>query len=369
MGKDEIKVLHIDSEKSWRGGQQQAAYLNQSLVEKGIFTNFICQPSSKLYKYFCNNGLPSVPLRMRGELDVKAAYKIAGICRKNGYNILHLHSAHSMAIGLLAKLFHRQLKLIGMKRVDFRISKNFLSRVKYSSGWMDKIVCISEAIRNVLIEDGIPKAKLMTIHSGIDINKFSENKKSTSIREEFNIPAKNILIGTIAAVVGHKDYPNLLKAAEKVITKYEDVTFLAVGEGKDMDQTKALSAGMNLKDKFIFTGYRSDVGKFLKSFDIFVLASKMEGMGTSLLDAQAVGLPIVATKTGGIPEIIEDGLNGLLVEPQNPDALADSMSRLIEDTELRESLNKGALQHVKQFSISHNVEKYLELYNELLRDI
>jgi glycosyltransferase involved in cell wall biosynthesis len=364
MGKDEIKVLHIDSERGWRGGQQQVIYLYERLLKKGIYTNFVCQPSSKLYEYCSNKGLPSIPHGMKGELDINAAKKISDICKSKGYNILHLHSAHSMSIGLLVKLFHRRLKLIGMKRVDFHISKNFLSRIKYSSKWMDKIVCISDRIKNVLIEDGITIDKLETIHSGIDTVRFDDVE--SGVRKEFGIPSDNIIIGTIAAVVGHKDYPNLLKAAENIVGNYPNVTFIAVGDGKDMESVKSFASQLNLQDRFIFAGYRSDIGKFLKSFDIFVLASKLEGMGTSLLDAQAVGLPIAATKTGGIPEIIHDGVNGLLAAPQNPQALAHILIKLIEDEELRKNLSANAKQSVEQFSIDKNVEKYLELYKNLL---
>ena len=366
MGKTQVKVLHIDSEKNWRGGQQQVAYLHEALHKNEFTSTLVCQPDSSLEKYCLEHTLPYYPISMKGELDFFAGFKIALICRKKRYNILHLHSSHALATGLWAKLFFRKLKLIAVRRVDFHIKKNRFSQLKYHTNMVNNIVCISDAIRNVLISDGVLEDKLITIHSGINIHKFDQVKINKNFKTNLNIPEKNIIVGTIAALTNHKDYPNLLKAANIVLQKLNNVTFIALGDGPQKEKIHQFAKDLNLKNNFIFTGFRKDIGQFLKMFDIFVLASKLEGLGTAILDAQAVGLPIIACKTGGIPEAVIHNKNGLLVSPENEKQLAEAISKLIKHVDLRKKFGKNSLEFVKNFDIKKTIQKNINLYETIL---
>lgn len=368
MGKEAIKVLHIDTEKGWRGGQQQAAYLIEAMHNDGYQTALVGQPDSAIGDFCRAKGLPFYSLRMLGEMDIIAGFRIARLCRKHGFTILHLHSSHGLAIGLWAKLFYSRVKLIAVRRVDFHIQKNWLSQVKYSTRLLDRIVCISEAIRQVVIADGIPAEKLVTIHSGIDIHKFDHIQPPADFKAKLGIPPDHVLIGTIAAIAGHKDYPNLLQTAKLVCEKLDRVTFCAVGDGPESEKILKLANELGIDQRFVFAGYRKDIGSFLKSFDIFVLASKKEGLGTSLLDAQAVGLPIVTCESGGIPEIIEQGHNGLLVPAQDEKALAEGIIKLISDEQLRKKLGQNALRSVKKFDIQFTVQHNIQLYEKLVSE-
>lgn len=363
-----IKVLHVDSEKSWRGGQQQAAYLFERMYKAGYETALVCIPGSEFHKYCEDNELPYYAVKMSGELDIIAGYKIAKICKEKGYNILHLHSAHAMATGIWAKLFNKKLKLIGARRVDFNIRKNPFSYYKYSSPKMNRIVCISGGIKKVMIQDGISDSKLVTIHSGVNLDRFRDDNPGDNFKKVNGIPDEHIVIGTVAAISGHKDYPNLLHAAKKVINETENVTFCAVGSGPDEEEVHALHKKLNLGDRFIFTGFRKDVGNFLKIFDIFVLSSYQEGLGTSILDAQGVGLPVVACETGGIPEIVYNDVNGLLVPVRDHDRLAESLLNLVMDENKRYEYGRKALETVKKYSIENTVKKNISLYEELLNE-
>ncbi len=361
-----FKVLHIDTEKGWRGGQQQAVYLFEKMSENGYDTAMLCKKGYELEEYCYKKGLPHFAIRVRGELDIPAGYRISRICRKHNFNVLHLHTAHAMGLGLIAKFFMPSVILIGVRRVDFHIRSNYFSRRKYFSEKMNKIVCISKGIRNVLLQDGVDENKLVTIHSGVDLHKFDEVVVPADFRESLNIPADNVIVGTIAAFVGHKDYPNLIEAAEYVIRERKNVSFIAVGDGALKEQMEALINSKNLQKYFIFTGFRKDVGNFLKFFDIFVMASKLEGLGTSILDAQAQGLPVVGTNTGGIPEAVQNGINGVLVERQNSQALADGLIKLIDSPELRKQYGEEGMKTVEKFSRDYTYQKNLELYKTLV---
>jgi glycosyltransferase involved in cell wall biosynthesis len=369
MAVQKTKVIHIDTELGWRGGQQQVIYLHKSLCDKGFHSNLICNPNSALHQKCIESNLPVTPIRMRGEVDFFSALKVSRLVKSEKVDIVQCHSGHAQSIGILSKLFYKQVKLITVRRVDFNIKKNLLSRIKYTTNLIDKIVCVSHNIKNVLIQDGIPEEKLEVIHSGVDLNRFKFPNKSSNIRKEYNLGDDDILIGTVAAFVGHKDYNNLIHSAKIVLQSFPRVTFIAVGDGNELKQMKELTKQLVIEDNFIFTGYREDVLDLLHSFDIFVLASKKEGLGTSVLDAQAAGLPIVATNAGGIPEMIENGVNGLLVEKQNSGALANGILKLISDADLIKKISSGAKISVEKFDIRNTMNKNLILYRKLIDEL
>jgi glycosyltransferase involved in cell wall biosynthesis len=366
MPKSKIHVLHIDSEYGWRGGQQQAAYLLEGMHQMGYKVAMVCQPGSELAHYCQDNALDFLPLRMHGEFDLLAGYAIARHCRKEGFTILQAHAAHAHAIALWAKLCYPRLKLVCTRRVDFSIRNSLFSRLKYTNPLVDRIVCISDLIRQVLFGDGVPAKLLTTIHSGVDVNKFDGLTVPEKFRQDLGIPADAFLVGTVAAIVGHKDYPTLLRAARIVLDRREGVTFCAVGDGDLKASMLKLAHELGLGQRFIFTGYRRDVGVFLKNFDLFVLSSQLEGLGTSILDAQAVGLPVVACHSGGIPEIVKNGVSGVLVPARNPQTLAQAILDLAANEKLRRRLSARAKVAVKDFAIDQTVQHYLALYNDLV---
>lgn len=368
MGNKEIRILHIDSELKWGGGQQQALYLFEGMLNKGYYTTFVCRPRSELKRYFEKHKLSFWELKMSSEIDFLSSYKIASYCKKNNINILYLHSAGAHAIGLMAKVFYPKLKIIVVRRVGYDIRKNFLSQLKYKSSLVNTFVCISDDIKKVLLNNGINRKKLKVIHDGIDLNKFTDIKPNSNLRNELKIPEGDVIVGTIAALEEAKDYPNLLNSAKIVAEKVGNVSFIAVGDGRDRNKIKELHDKLNLGNKFIFTGFQNDVGKYLLLFDIFVLASKKEGLGTSILDAQSLGLPVIATKTGGIPEVVKHNINGLLVNPQTPEELASAIIDLVDDKAKREMLGRNGKESVREFDINLNLEKHIDLIKSLLND-
>lgn len=363
-----MKIVHIDTEMQWRGGQRQAAYLHEYLHRNGYSTVLICQPGSEFEKYCKSNGLPHKALNMRSEFDIIAGYRIARFCKDIGGQILHLHSGHALAVGLWARLFCRKIKLIAVRRVDFHIKKNILSRIKYRNYLVDKIICVSDSVRRVLIEDGIDERKLVTIHSGINLNKFNDKSEYKGLKKELGIPENNILVGTVAAIVGHKDYENLINAASIVLKENSNVTFCAYGTGVLEKEMREFVRYLGIEKNFIFAGFRRDVEGFLKNCDLFVLASRKEGLGTSILDAQSHGLPVIACRTGGIPEAVTDGVNGLLVEPQNSQQLAEAIIRLSGNRSEREDYGRKALETVKDFDIGKTIKRNIELYQEFINN-
>lgn len=370
MGKmeKELRVLHIDTQMSWRGGQQQAYYLHKSLITLGIKSLMLCQPNSEMALKCHNENTPHFIVKISNEVDLIAVFKILKLINQHKFNIIHCHSAHALTIGIILKIMLRHLVLIGSRRVDFPIRKHLLSTFKYSTPLVDKIVCISENIKQVMLDSGIHESKLEMIHSGIDINKF-ENMKDCPVPEEIKeFIGKRKIIGTIAALVGHKDYPTLLRAARLVIDKDDDCVFIAVGDGRDKEMLLNLKKDLYLGNDFIFTGYKSNVKDYLAYFDIFVLSSKLEGLGTSVLDAMSAGIPVVACSSGGIPEMIVHQENGLLAETENPEDLAEKLEYALHNHDIMQTYALKSKEIVQKFSIERTVEHNIKLYKRLLNE-
>lgn len=366
MGKDKIRVIHLDTGRSWRGGQQQAAYLHEGLLNRGYISLLLCPPKSALAEFCQAKNLPFSPLDFAHEMDYRSgkdAAKIAGI---HSASILQLHSGHSVSWGLWTKLFRPKLKLVATRRVDFSIRKNPFSSLKYNTRMLDHIVCISEKIKQVLVRDGVSEHKLSVIKSGVDLHKFDHVSPPDNFRQVWNVPDDAILVGTVAAFAGHKDYPNFLKAASLAAKVNPLLRFMAVGDGSLLPSMRQSEYAQELADRLTFAGFQINIGAFLKSFDIFVLASKLEGLGTSVLDAMAVGLPVIATQAGGIPEMIEDRKDGLLVQTGDARSLADAILYLADHPEIAQCLGSNAQKAVQAFDINHTVDAYIDLYTQLL---
>jgi glycosyltransferase involved in cell wall biosynthesis len=362
----EIRVLHLDTELGWRGGQQQAYYLHKGLCDMGVHSDFACRKASELQNRLQEEQLPYQSFRYWGEADILAGSSLAAYARKQEINLLHLHSGHALSWGLSAKFFYPSLKLVAARRVDFPIQKNKLSQAKYHSPKLDALVAISENIRKVLLTDGIAPDKISLIHSGVDIHRFEQDEPAVDFRQKFGIPADAILVGTVAAFVAHKDYPNLITAAAIAKAANPKLCFMALGDGVKLSEMKMLARDLGIADSFLFMGYQERIGSFLKAFDIFVLASKKEGLGTSVLDAMSVGLPVIGTKAGGIAEMIEDKLSGLLVEKRNPESLAEAILGLADSPDARVQMGENAIMRVRDFSKEHMISANLELYRTLL---
>jgi glycosyltransferase involved in cell wall biosynthesis len=357
-------ILHLNNSRTWRGGEQQLFYLVKGLLVRNIPQIIIGQPNSELEARI-GNLIPFFPIKMLGEYDLLAAKKIANIAKEKKVQLIHTHTGATHGLGLLTKLFLPKLKLVVSRRVDFHINKNPLSRRKYFSDKIDYFLTVSNRIKEVLIEDGVEPEKIVTVYSGIDLNKYSIEGNKKKLVDEFFIDKDTIVIGIVAALVEHKDHETLLRAVSRIDTSKKFI-FILVGAGELEPKLKILTRNLGIEDKIIFTGFRNDIQDFYALFDIFTLTSKEEGLGTSVLDAMANNLPIVATNGGGIGEMLEHGKGALLAGVGDYSALATHYKKLIESPSLRNDYGKRNKESVKAFSIENTIQKTLLVYNSLL---
>jgi glycosyltransferase involved in cell wall biosynthesis len=244
-----------------------------------------------------------------------------------------------------------------------------LRRLKYSCP--DRIIAVSCAVREVLLRDGVEARKIAVVREGIDVERIERAPdRSQEVRQMLGIRAGERIAANVAALVAHKGQRYLVAAVPAIRAARPDARVVIFGEGELRGELEAQARELGLGDALLLAGFRppQEIPSILKAIDVFVLSSVEEGLGTSLFDAMAAGAPIVATRAGGIPEIVREGETGLLVPPRDPGALAEAVVRLLNDATLSRRLAEAAARFVHAEGTKERmVEETVRVYEELLR--
>ena len=357
--------LHVDTARTWRGGQNQVLLTVNGLRAIGERAALVAHPDGELRRRVAE-GLELVPMAPRTEMDLTAAWRFARVIKRLSPDVIHAHDPHgvamaSLALSLGAASSHgRAPALVASRRVDFHLKGNSFSRWKYRQ--VDCFIAASEAIRQMLVADGVPADRTVTVHEGIDIEHVLA-APPVNVHEAFWLPHHAPVVGNVAALVPHKGQRYLVDAAHLVVRAIPDARFIVLGEGELREHLEKQVREHHLEKHVLLPGFRTDVLGCIKGFDLFVMSSVTEGLGTSLLDAMACRRPIVATRTGGIPEIVEDGVNGLVVAPRDAAALAAAIVRALNDEGLRQRMGEAGFARVRErFTVERMVEQTSAVY-------
>jgi len=361
--------LHVDTARSWRGGQNQVLLTVNGLRSIGQRASLVAHPDGELRRRVAE-GLDLIPLAPRTEMDLSAAWRFARIVKRLAPDVIHAHDPHGVAMTSLALSLGagsaapgRVPALVASRRVDFHLKGNSFSRWKYRQ--VDCFIAASEAIRRMLIADGVPEVQTVTVHEGIDVEHVLAAPR-VNVHEAFFLPHGAPVVGNVAALVPHKGQRYLIEAAHLVVQQVPDARFVILGEGDLREHLEKQVHEHHLQKHVVLPGFRTDVLGCLKAFDLFVMSSVTEGLGTSLLDAMAASRAIVATTAGGIPEIVEDGVNGLLVPPRDAHALAEAIVRALASAELRRRMGAAGLARVNErFTVEKMVAGTAAVYERV----
>jgi glycosyltransferase involved in cell wall biosynthesis len=361
--------LHIDTARTWRGGQNQVLLTVNGLRAIGQRAALVAHPDGELRKRAAE-GLELIPLAPRAEMDLTAAWRLARVVKRLAPDVIHAHDAHGVAMASLALSLgaaSRQPKappaLVVSRRVDFHIHGNSFSRWKHRQ--VDCFIAASEAIRQMLIADGVPAERVVTVHEGIDVEHVLA-APAVNVHEAFWLPHHAPVVGNVAALVPHKGQRHLIEAAHLVVREAPDARFVILGEGELREHLEHQVREYRLEKHVIMPGFRTDVLGCFKGFDIFAMSSVTEGLGTSILDAMACSRPVVATRAGGIPEVVDDGVTGLLSAPRDHTEMARQIVALLGDEARRRQMGDAGLARVKdRFTVERMIAGTAAVY-ELL---
>ncbi|HYX35679.1 MAG TPA: glycosyltransferase family 4 protein [Oligoflexus sp.] len=365
-----FKVLHIDSESTWRGGENQIRLLLQSVQNETWQWHLAAPPGSEAIARLSHLA-QTLAVPMRGARILTAAFAVARYVRQHGIQLIDCQSGRAHNLGLFVKKLCPDVKLVVHRRVDYPPAPGSWHRRKYLHPSIDRYICISSAIQRILAEFGVPGTRLALVRSAVDAGPFQGIDRREARRflaAEWQIPPEKTIIGNLAYITEQKDHATLIRAL--AVVRDRGLPFFAyiAGDGALRSAAEALALELGLgQDRLRFLGVRQDVAQLLAATDIFALSSQDEGLGTSLLDAVHSGCTLVATAVGGIPEIILHNQTGLLAPAKDFQKFADNLERLLRDPPLLETLRQGATAHVaREFSLQSMVQGNLRVYQELL---
>ncbi len=362
--KNKIRILHVETGMNLYGGALQVHYLLRGLKDLGGTENILVAPSGSRIIHACSDSARTREVPMKGDLDLGFTFRLAKIIRKETPDIVHLHSRRGADVlgGIAARM--TGTKCILTRRVDNPEPSLWVS-LKYRL--FDVVITISDGITEVLEKRGVPREKLTMVHSAVDAARFDVPAERKWFREEFGLSENVCACGTIAQFIHRKGHADLLTAIPRILKEIPGARFLLFGKGPLGDELRKRVKDLKVEDKVVFAGFREDLERILPCLDILIHPALMEGLGVSLLQAAAAGVPVVGTRAGGIPEAVEDGVTGLLIQPGNPETIAEAAVRILSDPLLAKKMGEEGKKRVaERFSIEAMARGNLEVYSEII---
>ena len=359
-------TLHINTSREWRGGERQTLLLAEGLHAAGHRTRVVCPPDSELETRCRAVGIPVLPLRMRGEADLTAVDQLRRWIREETPDFVHTHTAHAHTLGGLARWGLEPL-CIAQRRVPFSILRSgtpFITPWKYRR-LADHIIAISQQVARILESDEIPKQQITVIADGVPPLPPAQ-KTPTQWRQLFRIPDRGFLIGSVGQLSREKGHLHFIESLPHLKHRPEPVQLVLVGDGPEKAVLSERARALGVNGRVHFSGFQEDVSSAIHAFDVYVQPSLEEGLGTSILDALQATRPVVASRVGGIPEVISENETGRLVPAANPQALAKAIDDLLDGPERAQELAQAGKQRVSdQYSAEALIAGNLKLYDRL----
>ena len=362
-----MKVLHISTATGWRGGEQQAAYLIRQLEILQTTCFLLCPKDAAIIQHLNKYDCKIEVFQKGTALNLPLAIKIKKYCKDNQVYLIHTHDSHAHTAAFLsAWLFGNKCPVVVSRRVDFAVSSSWFSYLKYNHSSIKKIICVSDAIRQITSPAIKRKNILEVVHSVVDTEKFVLGK--TKLHQEYQLPKETFLIGNVSALADHKDLFTFIDTAEIILQQTQQVHFFLICDGTEINALQARVAEKKLTDNIHFTGFRNDINELLPELNLFLMTSKTEGLGTTILDAFAAQVPVVATQAGGIPEIVQHEKTGLIAPVGNAKQLATHAMAVMNDRNLAKTLSTNAQQLVSEYTFRRTAEKTKAVYVKVLQE-
>jgi glycosyltransferase involved in cell wall biosynthesis len=346
-----MRILHINLERGWRGGERQTLYLMKGLRNLGYENHLLVRKNHLFIKQALRYGL-----RVR---IINKPFLCHGPFLRH-FDIIQIHEVRALQLAAFWKFFHGR-PLVFTRRVDNMPSDHAFTRFKYKK--VDRLIAISGKIKSVMVDWGFNPALITVIHSAVSTENKAQPIRVEELKQKF---AGRKVVGCVAALEARKDHFTLLDAAALVNEKRNDVVFVLIGDGILREKLETQAKKLNL-DNIVFEGYQEDPYSYYPLFDVFLMTSKIEGLGSAILDAFSYRIPVVATAAGGIPEIVENEQTGLLAPVQDSRRIALALLRMLDEPNLCHRCTSQAYSLVEQdFSVPEMAKAYDRVYRELI---
>jgi len=310
--------------------------------------------------------------------DVVAFVKLYRLIKKGRFDLVHTHTSKAGILGRVAA------RLAGVPRIVHTphghiftgyagrvLTRFFILLERWAATFTDRIIGLTDReIQDHLTRKIGRPEQFVSIPSGVDLTRFEriERSEAFAVKASLGLPPSAFLIGSVGRLEPIKGHRHLLQAFQALAPRFPNLYLAFAGEGELLPELRSSAQRQGLADRVLFLGWRDDIPTLLQTFDLFVFPSLNEGMGRALVEAMAVGLPIVASRVGGIPEVLDEGKAGLLVEAGRASALAQGIEKLLLDPERRIRFGTMARERARAYSVETMLHKIQALYRQLLRE-
>ena len=357
----ELFVIHIASGREWRGGQRQVCYLTRALAtEPGFRQLVVTGAGSRLAAELAGAGIPVAGIRWGPAFDPRALWDLRRetATERQAEPILHAHDPHALILAAAIAAWF-DLPLVVTRRVDFPIRRPWLWRRS------NRVVAISDAVRRVAVASGVSPDRMVVVPSGIPLED-GKGIPPLDLRHRLALPPDSILAVSVGALVAHKDYRTLISAAARLRDSHPALHWVIAGEGPLRADLSRQIGNLGLDRRVHLIGGVPDGRAVIAAGDLFVVSSKEEGLNTSVLDAMFLGVPVVSTDAGGLPEALGGGA-GLLSGREDPEGLARGVTAVLSDQDLKRRLVSTARARVRRFGSDRMAEGMLAVYHSVAR--
>ncbi|MGB9553268.1 MAG: glycosyltransferase, partial [bacterium] len=342
-----LKVLQVIGGGEIAGSKNQFLELCQEQIRRGHRVKIVCFLEGELSADARNLGIPISVMPMANIIDWRVILPLRRLIEKEEYHIVHTHGVRANFIGRIAARrtgAHIVTTIYSFPKEDY---KNILKRTLYppvdrlTVKYAERLIVVSHGLKDKLLKvHYAPEKKIRVIHCSIDLQKTKALKTRDEMRKELEIPSEVPACGMLARLVHVKNPFLFLDAAELVHKEMPEALFFFVGDGPYLEILRKDTAKRGLQNVVRFTGYRRDPLDIVEALDVVVLTSISEGLPVTLLEAMALKKPVVATKVGGVPEVVQDGITGLLVPPGDAPGLARALISLFKNPKLMETMGE-----------------------------
>jgi len=364
MAEIAMRIVHIELGKHLYGGAKQVTFIMRGLRDDfGVENVLLATRGSAIAKEMQSQGFEVIEIPAGGDLDIGLIWRIKKVIQSVQPDLVHIHSRRGADVfgGLAAKL--AKVPAVISRRVDNPESR-WVTKWKY--GLYQKVITISDGIREVLLSQGLSKLHVITVRSAL-ADDATSSCHAQKFQQRFSLTENAFVIGVVAQLIERKGHKYLLQTLPELLKTHPNIKVIFFGQGKYRQELEMEIERLKLQDTVQFAGFVQDMPALFGCLDLVVHPALMEGLGVSLLQASQQGVPIVASAVGGIPEAVEDNVNGLLVPPAETMSLQNAIMRVIEDEALRHQFADNAQKLMREkFSVSQMVVGNYRVYQAIL---
>jgi glycosyltransferase involved in cell wall biosynthesis len=356
--------LHLDTQPAWRGGQNQVLLTLRGLRARGHAAELMALRGGRLAARAAADGFVVHPISPR-LVRLDATWQLRRLLKERRFDIVHAHDPHGLTAAYLAGA-HQRAALVVHRRVTFPLSRSRWALERYRAA--RRIVAISRFVADRVIESGLDAARIGIVHDGVEFPALVTPELHQEARRSWKIPDGDVVLGCVGYFVEGKGQETLIRALPSVLERFPSCRLLLVGDGSLRSRLENLARELRVASSVIFAGFLDDVSAAYRAMDVFLSPAQLEGLGSSLLAAMAHSLPAIAADSGGVPEVIDDGSNGLLVRGMEPYDFAKAMLILLDDRARAAKLGAAARETIEQkFTAERMVEGTIENYEKALK--